>query len=182
MTDALAHRGPDDEGQYIDVNIALGHRRLAILDLTPAGHQPMASKDGNIVLVYNGEIYNYLELKIELEALGYHFRSRTDTEALLHGYQAWGIDVVKKLNGMFAFGLWDGLSRTLYLVRDRYGIKPLYWAFFGNIFIFASEIKAILTHPIVTPQVNPDPIIMIMVFLSLPNFFLMPCIAIALPS
>ena len=156
MTDALAHRGPDDEGQYIDVNIALGHRRLAIIDLTPAGHQPMASMDGNIVLVYNGEIYNYLELKIELEALGYHFRSRTDTEVLLHGYQAWGIDVVKKLNGMFAFGLWDANNRTLYLFRDRYGIKPLYWALFGKTFIFASEIKAILTHPIVTPQVNTN--------------------------
>ena len=156
MTDALAHRGPDDEGHYIDVNIALGHRRLAVLDLTPAGHQPMASKDGNIVLVYSGEIYNHLELKVELEALGYQFRSRTDTEVLLKGYEAWGIEVVERLNGMFAFGLWDGRTRTLYLVRDRYGVKPLYWKKDGNTFIFASEIKAILTHPIVSPQVNPD--------------------------
>ena len=156
MTDALAHRGPDDEGQYIDVNIALGHRRLAILDLTPAGHQPMASKDGSLVLVYNGEIYNHLELKIELEALGYQFRSRTDTEVLLNGYQAWGIDMVEKLNGMFAFGLWDGNTRTLFLVRDRYGIKPLYWTMMGKTFVFASEIKAILTHPMMVPQVNPD--------------------------
>ena len=120
MTDALAHRGPDDEGHYIDVNIGLGHRRLAILDLTPAGHQPMANKDGTIVLVYNGEIYNHLELKDELKALGFQFRSRTDTEVLLNGYEAWGIDVVHRLNGMFAFGLWDGRMRTLYLVRDRY--------------------------------------------------------------
>jgi len=156
MTGALAHRGPDDEGDYIDVNIALGHRRLAVLDLTPAGHQPMASEDSNIVLVYNGEIYNHLELKVELEALGYRFRSRTDAEVLLTGYEAWGIDVVKRLNGMFAFGLWDGRTRTLYLVRDRYGIKPLYWAKMDKTFIFASEIKAILTHPKISPQVNPD--------------------------
>ena len=156
MTDVLAHRGPDDEGHYIDVNIALGHRRLAILDLTPAGHQPMATKEGNIVLVYNGEIYNHLELKVELEALGFTFRSRTDTEVLLKGYEAWGIEVVERLNGMFAFGLWDGRTRTLYLVRDRYGIKPLYWAKIGDTFIFASEIKAILTHPDVSPRVNPN--------------------------
>jgi asparagine synthase (glutamine-hydrolysing) len=156
MTDALAHRGPDDEGHYIDVNIALGHRRLAVLDLTPAGHQPMASKDGQIVLVYNGEIYNHLELKIELESLGHQFRSRTDTEVLLKGYEEWGIDVIKRLNGMFAFGLWDGRARTLYLARDRYGIKPLYWIKVGESLIFASEIKAILTHPKVSAQLNPD--------------------------
>lgn len=156
MTDALAHRGPDDEGHYIDVNVALGHRRLAVLDLTPAGHQPMANDDGHIVLVYNGEIYNHLDLKVELEALGYRFRSRTDTEVLLKGYEAWGLDVVERVNGMFAFGLWDGRTRTLYLVRDRYGIKPLYWAKVGKTFIFASEIKAILTHPQVSAQLNPE--------------------------
>jgi asparagine synthase (glutamine-hydrolysing) len=156
MTDALAHRGPDDEGHYIDMNIALGHRRLAVLDLTPAGHQPMSSQDGTIVVVYNGEIYNHLELKAELEALGYQFRSRTDTEVLLTGYEEWGLDVVERLNGMFAFGLWDGRNRTLYLIRDRYGIKPLYWTKAGNSLIFASEIKAILTHPLVSARVNPD--------------------------
>jgi asparagine synthase (glutamine-hydrolysing) len=156
MTDAMAHRGPDDEGHYIDVNIALGHRRLAVLDLTPAGHQPMSNQEGTVILVYNGEIYNHLELKVELEALGYRFRSRTDTEVLLNGYDAWGIDVVHKLNGMFAFGLWDGRTRTLYLTRDRYGIKPLYWTKVGKALIFASEIKAILTHPLVSPDVNPD--------------------------
>jgi len=156
MTDTLAHRGPDDEGHYIDVNIALGHRRLAVLDLTPAGHQPMVSEDGRFVLVYNGEIYNHLELRAELEALGYLFRSRTDTEVLLKGYQAWGMDVIKRLNGMFAFGLWDGRKRALYFVRDRYGIKPLYWTKIGQTLIFASEIKAILTHPLVSVQVNPD--------------------------
>jgi len=156
MTDALAHRGPDGEGHFIDVNIALGHRRLAVLDPTPAGHQPMADKDGNVILVYNGEIYNFLEIRTELEALGYQFRSRTDTEVLLYGYKAWGLDVIEKLNGMFAFALWDAKTRTLYLVRDRHGIKPLYWMKIGKTFLFASEIKAILTHPLVSPQVNED--------------------------
>lgn len=156
MVDALAHRGPDDEGFFVDVNVALGHRRLAILDLTPAGHQPMVNSSGSVVLVYNGEIYNHLELRLELEAQGYAFRSRTDTEVLLHGYEAWGIDVVKRLNGMFAFGLWDERIRTLYLVRDRFGIKPLYWTRVGSTFLFASEIKALLTHPKVSPDINPD--------------------------
>ncbi|NNG07052.1 MAG: asparagine synthase (glutamine-hydrolyzing) [Desulfobacteraceae bacterium] len=156
MADELAHRGPDDEGHYIDVNIALGHRRLSILDLSPAGHQPMSSEDGRIILIYNGEIYNHLELKVELEALGYQFRSRTDTEVLLKGYEAWGLDVIEKLNGMFAFALWDSPTRTLYLVRDRFGIKPLYWTKVGKTFIFASEIKAILTHPKVSTQLNPE--------------------------
>lgn len=156
MADAMAHRGPDDEGIFVDVNIALGHRRLAILDLTPAGHQPMTNAEETVVLVYNGEIYNHLDLRLELEAMGYLFRSRTDTEVLIHGYEAWGIDVVKRLNGMFAFGLWDGRSRTLYLVRDRFGIKPLYWTRVGPTLLFASEIKALLTHPRVSPDINPD--------------------------
>jgi asparagine synthase (glutamine-hydrolysing) len=156
MTQAMVHRGPDDEGQFIDVNIALGHRRLAILDPSPAGHQPMLTADGQVALVYNGEIYNFLHLRAELEALGYQFRSRTDTEVLLQGYEAWGIDVVKKLNGMFAFALWDGLKRCLYLVRDRYGVKPLYWTMVGKTLIFASEIKSILVHSKVSADINPD--------------------------
>ncbi len=156
MVDSLAHRGPDDEGCFIDINIALGHRRLSVLDVSPAGHQPMLSRNSATVLVYNGEVYNYLELKKELEALGYRFASGTDTEVLLHGYEEWGMDVVHKLNGMFAFALWDGRSRTLYLARDRYGIKPLYWTKVGNALVFASEIKAILTHPQVSVDINPD--------------------------
>ncbi|RLB40378.1 MAG: asparagine synthase (glutamine-hydrolyzing) [Deltaproteobacteria bacterium] len=156
MVDALAHRGPDDEGCFIDINIALGHRRLAVLDLSPSGHQPMANRDGSLVFVYNGEVYNYLELKVELEALGYQFRSRTDTEVLLYAYEEWGIEFVKRLNGMFAFALWDSRAKTLYLARDRYGIKPLYWTKVGSTFIFASEIKAILTHPKVSSDINPD--------------------------
>jgi asparagine synthase (glutamine-hydrolysing) len=156
MTYALAHRGPDDEGHYIDVNIALGHRRLSIIDLSPAGHQPMVSEDGKVVLVYNGEIYNHLDLKMKLETLGYRFRSRSDTEVLLKGYEAWGLDVIQKLNGMFAFAIWDARLRTLFLVRDRYGVKPLYWTKVGKTLIFASEIKAILLHPAVSCEVNPD--------------------------
>jgi len=156
MTEVMAYRGPDDEGHFIDVNIALGHRRLAILDPSPAGHQPMLTTDGQVALVYNGEIYNFLTLRGELEAMGCRFRSRTDTEVLLQGYEVWGIDVVKKLNGMFAFALWDGRKRQLYLARDRYGIKPLYWTMAGKSLIFASEIKSILTHSLVSAEVNPD--------------------------
>ena len=156
MADSLAHRGPDDEGIFIDVNVALGHRRLAVLDVSPAGHQPMTTADGQIVIVYNGEIYNFLEIRRALESLGYRFNSRSDTEVLLNAYKEWGIDVVQRLNGMFAFAIWDGRTKTLYLARDRYGIKPLYWTKIGNTFLFASEIKSILTHPNVTVDINPD--------------------------
>jgi len=154
MTDAMAHRGPDDEGHYIDINLALGHRRLAIIDLSPAAHQPMANKDGSVVVVYNGEIYNYLELRAQLQARGHTFHSNSDTEVLLHGYESEGIEFIERLNGMFAFALWDAGKRTLYLGRDRYGIKPLYWAMRGKTLIFASEIKAILTHPAVERDIN----------------------------
>lgn len=156
MSDAIAHRGPDGEGHYIDVNLALGHRRLAVLDLSPAGSQPMSSDDGRIVLTYNGEIYNYLELKLLLEEKGYRFRSKTDSEVLLHGFQEWGIDVVERLNGMFAFAIWDSRNRTLFLARDRYGVKPLYWTKIGKTFLFASEIKSLLRHPSVTADLNVD--------------------------
>ncbi len=156
MTDAIAHRGPDDAGHFIDVNIALGHRRLAIIDLTPAAHQPMSNEDASVVVVYNGEIYNFLKLKAELQAKGHRFHSGSDTEVLLHGYEEEGIDFVERLNGMFAFALWDARKRTLFLVRDRYGVKPLYWALRGKTLIFASEIKAILTHPLVDVEVNLD--------------------------
>ncbi len=156
MTDAMEHRGPDDEGHFIDVNIALGHRRLAIIDLTPAAHQPMSNEDASVVVVYNGEIYNFLKLKAELQAKGHRFHSGSDTEVLLHGYEEEGIEFVERLNGMFAFALWDARKRTLFLVRDRYGVKPLYWALRGKTLIFASEIKAILTHPLVGVEVNPD--------------------------
>lgn len=149
MTDAVAHRGPDGEGQFIDGSIGLGHRRLAIIDLSPAGHQPMLSADGRYALTYNGEIYNFQELRLELEALGHQFRSRTDSEVVLHAYVQWGGECVEKFNGMFAFAVWDKVGRSLFLARDRYGIKPLYYFLAGNTFLFSSEQKAFLQHPAV---------------------------------
>lgn len=146
MTDAIAHRGPDGEGFYTDQFVGLGHRRLAIIDLSAAGHQPMISRDGQVVLAYNGEIYNFQELRLELEALGYQFRSRTDSEVVLHAWCEWGTKCLLRFNGMFAFSVWDKREQALYLCRDRYGIKPVYYALFGNTFLFGSEQKAICAH------------------------------------
>jgi len=154
MTDAMAHRGPDGEGFYINSFVGLGHRRLAIIDLSPAGHQPMATEDGDYVIIYNGEVYNFQELRVELESLGHTFRSRTDTEVILHAYVQWGGECVKRFNGMFAFALWDRTRQELFLARDRYGIKPLYYLFVGSAFIFASEQKAIITHPAVRREID----------------------------
>ena len=154
MTDALAHRGPDGEGFYTDSFIGLGHRRLAIIDLSPAGHQPMISPDGNLILTYNGEVYNFRELRKELESLGHVFRSRSDTEVILHAYAQWGPECLSRLNGMFALGLWDRKRQELFLARDRYGIKPLYYTFRGNCFLFASEQKAILSHTAITREID----------------------------
>jgi asparagine synthase (glutamine-hydrolysing) len=148
MTDAIAHRGPDGEGLWIDGNVGLGHRRLAIIDLSPAGHQPMVSAEQRFVLSYNGEIYNFKELRSELEALGHHFLSKTDSEVVLNAWLEWGEDCVTRFNGMFAFAIWDKREQSLYLVRDRYGIKPLYYACWGQTFLFGSEQKAILSHPV----------------------------------
>lgn len=145
MTDAIAHRGPDGEGQWIEGNVGLGHRRLAIIDLSPLGHQPMISVDHRYVFSYNGEIYNFRELRTELEAAGYSFRSKTDTEVVLYALAHWGAAALDRFNGMFAFALWDRKERRLTLARDRYGIKPLYIARQGNRFWFASEQKAILS-------------------------------------
>jgi asparagine synthase (glutamine-hydrolysing) len=147
MTDALAHRGPDGEGQWIEGNVGVGHRRLAIIDLSPAGHQPMVNADHRFVLSYNGEVYNFRELRTELEALGFWFRSGTDTEVVLNALAAWGVQALERLNGMFALALWDRRERRLLLARDRYGIKPLYYFQQGATFAFASEQKAILAVP-----------------------------------
>ncbi len=154
MTDIIAHRGPDGEGHFIDGNIALGHRRLAIIDLTEAGHQPMANEDGTVVISYNGEVYNFKALRNELKSLGHAFHSKTDTEVVVHAYEEWGIDCVDRLNGMFAFALWDKKNRMVHLCRDRYGIKPLYYYLSRDILLFASEIKAILQHPEVRKEVD----------------------------
>jgi asparagine synthase (glutamine-hydrolysing) len=148
MTDALAHRGPDGEGHWIDGNVGLGHRRLAIIDLSPGGHQPMEWADGQYVVTYNGEIYNFRELRAELEKAGVCFRSRSDTEVLLAAVGTWGIEkALERFNGMFAFALWDRRARTLVVARDRYGVKPLYFATQDGTFSFGSEQKAILALP-----------------------------------
>jgi asparagine synthase (glutamine-hydrolysing) len=143
MNDLIVHRGPDDEGFYINENIALGHRRLAILDLSTDGHQPMFFQD-KYIIVFNGEIYNYLELKEELVNGGYTFHSRTDTEVLLASYDHWGEDCVNHFNGMWAFAILDNKRRRIFCSRDRFGIKPLYYSEAGNYFVFGSEIKQIV--------------------------------------
>lgn len=144
MTGCLAHRGPDGDGYYLEGPVAFGHRRLSIIDLSAAGRQPMANDSGDVVITYNGEIYNYRELRAELEDLGYQFQSHTDTEVILRGYEAWGEACVERLNGMFAFVIYDRKNELLFLVRDRLGVKPLYYYLDEGKLIFASELKAIL--------------------------------------
>ena len=146
MTDAIVHRGPDDEGHYVFENVAMGHRRLKIIDLSAAAHQPMQCKDKRYVLAYNGEIYNFLSLRSELETLGHQFRSHSDTEVVLYAYAEWGEKCVHRFNGMFAFVVLDKLKKEIFIARDRYGIKPLYYAFNHNQFLIASEQKAIKAH------------------------------------
>lgn len=147
MADAVRHRGPDGEGQWNEGPVALGHRRLSIIDLSQHGRQPMVTRDGRMVITYNGEVYNFRELRTELEALGYGFHSDTDSEVVLNSFHAWGEDALLKFNGMFSFAIWDRRDNRLTLARDRYGIKPLYWAQFGDTLLFGSEQKAILAHP-----------------------------------
>lgn len=146
MTGLLKHRGPDGSGFYLDKNLGLGHRRLSILDLSEKGKQPMISKDSRLAIAYNGEVYNYRELRLELQRKGYRFASNTDTEVILYAYHAWGAKCVERFNGMFAFVIWDKKRRELFLARDRYGIKPLYYAYTSDMFLFASEQKAILAE------------------------------------
>ena len=154
MTAAVAHRGPDGDGFFTDGGIGLGHRRLSIIDLSDAARQPLANETGDIQLVYNGEIFNFRELRKELEAAGHRFRSQTDSEVIVHGYEEWGDACVSKLNGMFAFALWDGRARRLLVARDRYGVKPLYYWHRDDTLLFASEIKALLQHPLVGVDVD----------------------------
>lgn len=154
MTDAIRHRGPDDEGIYIDQQIGLGHRRLSIIDLSPDGHQPMIGPDGSTQIIYNGELYNYLELRAELKKNGHLFKSQSDTEVILHAYQEYGPECLSHFTGMFAFALWDEKLRRLFLARDRFGIKPLYFYRSPQQFLFASEIKALLPLLESRPQPN----------------------------
>ncbi len=151
--DTLIRRGPDDEGLYLKENIALGHRRLSIIDLA-TGHQPMFNEDGSIVIVYNGEIYNFQELKTILEKKNHIFRTHSDTEVIIHAYEEYGKDCLEHFNGMFAFAIWDSKDDSLFLARDRFGKKPLYYALFDNQFIFGSEPKAILKHPSVRREID----------------------------
>jgi len=152
MNNAISHRGPDDEGYYVDEQVALGHRRLAIIDLSPAGHQPMHSNDGNLEIAFNGEIYNFNDVKKLLT--GYAFKSGSDTEVILAAYQQWGKDCLHHLNGMFAFAIWDKAKQELFIARDRLGIKPVYYFSKDKMFLFSSEIRALLQSGIVPRKIN----------------------------
>jgi asparagine synthase (glutamine-hydrolysing) len=155
MTQTLHHRGPDDEGCYLQANLGLGHKRLSIIDLSAAGRQPMPNENERYWVIFNGEIYNYLELRQRLIGRGHHFRSHTDTEVVLHLYEDEGPGCLTHLNGMFAFAIWDAAEYTLFAARDHLGIKPFYYVYRHNTFLFASEIKAILRTGLVEPQLNP---------------------------
>jgi asparagine synthase (glutamine-hydrolysing) len=154
MREALIHRGPDDAGLHMDGAIGLGHRRLSILDLSAAGHQPMCNEDGSVWLVFNGEIYNYVELTSVLRARGHTFRSATDSEVILHLYEDEGPRCLQSLNGMFAFVVWDSRRQIIFAARDRIGIKPLYYHLNGSLFACASEVKGVLAHPEIPTAVD----------------------------
>ena len=168
MTDAVAHRGPDSEGQFIDGPLGFGHRRLAIIDLSPSGRQPMATEDGRYLLSYNGEVYNFRELRTELEAVGCQFHSRTDSEVVLKALAVWGRRALLRFNGMFALCFWDRTEQTLLLARDRFGIKPLYYAQVGSTLLFGSEVKVLLAHPVMSARLDPEGLIE---YLTFQNFF-----------
>jgi asparagine synthase (glutamine-hydrolysing) len=153
-TDTLSHRGPDERGTVLHCNVFLGMRRLSIIDLS-GGQQPMYNEDQTCCVVFNGELYNFLDLKPELESRGHFFRTRSDTEVVLHAYEEWGFDCLRRFNGMFAFAIWDERASHLFLARDRIGEKPLYYYHDGKRLIFGSEIKAILTDPVVPRRLNP---------------------------
>ena len=156
MMDRIKHRGPDAEGKYIDDQVALGHRRLSIIDISEAGTQPMFNEDGSIVLVFNGEIYNYQDIKKELLKAGHTFKTNTDSEVLIHGYEQYGTDLLNRLRGMFSFVIWDKNKQLLFGARDYFGIKPMYYATFGNTFMFGSEIKSFLEHPLFKKELNTN--------------------------
>src|SRR5438046_5769096 len=153
MCDRMHHRGPDSEGYLVDDGVALGMRRLAIIDLL-TGDQPTFNSDRSVAVVLNGEIYNYREVRADLEKRGHRFRTESDTEVLPHLYDEYGRDMVQHLNGMFAFALWDERRRRLFIARDRFGEKPIYWGVFDRALLFASEPKVLLAHPSVRPNLN----------------------------
>jgi len=181
MNAALAHRGPDDEGVYVSqassrsgpqsVSIGLGHKRLSIIDLAKTGHQPMANESKTVWIVFNGEIYGFDKLKRELERHGHRFSSKSDCEVIIHLYEEEGIQCLQKLNGMFAFALWDSRNQTLYLVRDRLGIKPLVYSWDGTSLIFASEIKSVLQDPGISKEMDGNALDLYLTFNYIPAPF-----------
>jgi len=158
MRDSLRHRGPDNDGlwQSEDGSVTLGHRRLAIIDLLPRGRQPMSDGSGKLWITFNGEIYNYRELRRELEARGHQFRTATDTEVILEAYSAWGRDCLTRLNGMFAFGLYDSTKRVVLMARDRAGEKPLFYCHKAGRLALVSELKALMADPMFQRQLDPE--------------------------
>src|SRR4051794_8111582 len=171
MRDALGHRGPDGAQTWVseDGRVGLGFRRLAIVDLSDEAMQPMSNEDGSLRVLFNGEIYNHLELRRELDRRGHVFRTdHSDTEAIVHGWEEWGLDCLHRLRGMFAIAVWDDRSGDLWLARDRMGIKPLHWTRQQGRFAFASEIKSLLADPAVERRVDPEALYHYLSFLTTP--------------
>ena len=170
MTEKIRHRGPDSDGIYLSPqkNLGFGFRRLAIVDLSPAGNQPMCNEDGTVWIVFNGEVYNHAKLRPALEAAGHHYRSRSDTETLIHAYEEYGPDFVQRLEGMFAIAIWDSRKQKLFLFRDRIGIKPVYYTCANNRLVFASEIKAILEDPSIRREVDETALSHYFTFIATP--------------
>jgi asparagine synthase (glutamine-hydrolysing) len=168
MNDTIVHRGPDDGGAWASDGIALAHRRLSIIDLSYAGHQPMSNEDGTVWITFGGEIYNHLDIRPELEAKGHVYRSQTDTETIIHLYEEEGPRCVERLHGMFHYAIWDSRTRELHLARDRLGKKPVYYAQPGGNFIFGSEIKALLAHPALTPELDEEAFFHYLTFVCTP--------------
>ena len=154
MMDRIRHRGPDASGKYVDGDIALGHRRLSIIDVSASGDQPIYNEDSSLVIVFNGEIYNHKDIREDLVRAGHSFRTNTDTEVLIHGYEEYGTKLLNKLRGMFSFVIWDKNKKELFGARDFFGIKPMYYARMGNTFMFGSEIKSFLAHPDFNKELN----------------------------
>ena len=170
MRDLISHRGPDDASSYLstDGRVGLANRRLAIIDLSSSGRQPLSNEDGTIWIAYNGETYNFVELRDELQARGHKFRSKTDTEVVIHLYEEYGVECVQRMRGMFAFAIWDESQQRLFLARDRLGVKPLYYTFAPDMFLFASEIKCLLAHPRLVRAVNAEAFYHFLTFLTAP--------------
>lgn len=154
MTDTLAHRGPDNGNYYLDGNVALGHRRLSIIDLSESANQPLCNEDQNVWVVFNGELYNFVGLRQELEKKGHHFRSRTDTEVIVHGYEEWGLECFKHFDGMMAVAIYDRNKKQIVIAKDRFGKKPLYYTLRNGVFAFASELKALIAHPAIEAKIS----------------------------